>query len=198
MQSKGLSRVFSNTTAQKHQFFGAQLSSVQLSHPYMTTRKTIALTRRTFAGKIMSLLFNMLSRLVITFLPRSKRLLKWYFFFWQQAVIEGLHPCKGTWSGQVWGSECSPWDLGQWEMMGGLHGQCKEWLSSTLFNIHENTHSGALGTQLITCHQRKLTRPHELQRPAFHWSISWQLAQARPSWHISDRYSHRQSLGFDP
>ena len=48
---------------------------VQLSHPYMTTRKTITLTRRTFVGKIMSLLFNMLSRLVITFLPRSKRLL---------------------------------------------------------------------------------------------------------------------------
>ena len=48
---------------------------VQLSHPYMTTRKTIALTRRTFVGKVMSLLFNMLSRLVITFLPRSKHLL---------------------------------------------------------------------------------------------------------------------------
>ena len=48
---------------------------VQLSHPYMTTGKTIALTRRTFVGKIMSLLFNMLSRLVITFLPRSKPLL---------------------------------------------------------------------------------------------------------------------------
>ena len=48
---------------------------VQLSHPYMTTGKTIALTRRTFVGKIMSLLFNMLSRLVTTFLPRSKRLL---------------------------------------------------------------------------------------------------------------------------
>ena len=48
---------------------------VQLSHPYMTTGKTIALTRRTFVGKVMSLLFNMLSRLVITFLPRSKRLL---------------------------------------------------------------------------------------------------------------------------
>ena len=47
----------------------------QLSHPYMTTGKTIALTRRTFAGKVMSLLLNMLSRLVITFLPRSKRLL---------------------------------------------------------------------------------------------------------------------------
>ena len=45
---------------------------VQLSHPYMTTGKTTALTRRTFVGKVMSLLFNMLSRLVITFLPRSK------------------------------------------------------------------------------------------------------------------------------
>ena len=49
--------------------------TVQLSHPYMTTGKTIALTRRTFDGKVMSLLFNMLSRLVITFLPRSTRLL---------------------------------------------------------------------------------------------------------------------------
>ena len=48
---------------------------VQLSHPYMTTGKTIALTRQTFVGKVMSLLFNMLSSLVITFLPRSKRLL---------------------------------------------------------------------------------------------------------------------------
>ena len=48
---------------------------VQLSHPYMTTGKTIALTRQTFVGKVMSLLFNMLSRLVITFLPRSKHLL---------------------------------------------------------------------------------------------------------------------------
>ena len=48
---------------------------VQLSHPYMITGKTIALTRQIFVGKVMSLLFNMLSRLVITFLPRSKRLL---------------------------------------------------------------------------------------------------------------------------
>ena len=48
---------------------------VQLSHPYMTTGKTITLTRRTFVGKVMSLLFIMLSRLVITFLPRSKHLL---------------------------------------------------------------------------------------------------------------------------
>ena len=49
--------------------------TVQLSHPYMTIGKTIALTRRTFVGTVMSLLFNMLSRLVITFLPKSKHLL---------------------------------------------------------------------------------------------------------------------------
>ena len=49
--------------------------TVQLSHPYMTTGKTIAWTRQTFVDKVMSLLFNMLSSLVITFLPRSKRLL---------------------------------------------------------------------------------------------------------------------------
>ena len=48
---------------------------VQLSHPYMTTGKTISLTSQTFVGKVVSLLFNMLSRLVITFLPRSKRFL---------------------------------------------------------------------------------------------------------------------------
>ena len=56
---------------------------VQLSHPYMTTGKTIALTRWTFVDKVMSLLFNMLSRLVITFLPRSKRLL----ISWLQVTI---------------------------------------------------------------------------------------------------------------
>ena len=68
--AKGLLRVFSNTTVKKHHFF-----TVQLSHPYMTTGKTIALTRRTIVGKVMSLLLNMLSRLVIAFLPRSKHLL---------------------------------------------------------------------------------------------------------------------------
>jgi len=67
LQSKGLSRVFSNITVQKHQFFGTQLSSHSNSHIH-----TIALTRRTFVGKVIYLLFNMLSRLVITFLPRSK------------------------------------------------------------------------------------------------------------------------------
>ena len=74
--SKELSRVFYNTTVLKASVF--QCSAffiVQLSHAYMTTGKTIALTRRTFVGKVMSLLFNMLSRLVITFLPRNKRLL---------------------------------------------------------------------------------------------------------------------------
>ena len=54
---------------------GSAFFIVQLSHPYVTTGKNIALTRWTFVGKVMSLLLNMLSRLVITFLPRSKRLL---------------------------------------------------------------------------------------------------------------------------
>ena len=58
LQSKGLSIVFSNTTVQNHQFFSTQLSSFQLSHPYMTTWKAIALTRCTFVGKVMSLLFT--------------------------------------------------------------------------------------------------------------------------------------------
>ena len=77
LQSKGLTRVFSNTTIQKHQFFSTQLSSQSNSHihTWLTTGQTIALTRQTFVDKVMSLLFNMLSRLVITFLPRSKSLL---------------------------------------------------------------------------------------------------------------------------
>ena len=74
MQSKGLSRVFFNSSKasvlQCSAFF-----MVQLSHPYMTTGKTIALTRQIFVGKVISLLFNILSRLVIAFLPRSKCLL---------------------------------------------------------------------------------------------------------------------------
>ena len=72
LQSKGPSRVFSNTTVQKHQFF---------SDPYITSGKTIALTIQTFVGKVMSLLLNMLSRLIIDFLPRSKFLL----ISWQQS-----------------------------------------------------------------------------------------------------------------
>ena len=61
---------------------------VQLSHPYMTTGKTIALIRWTFVGKVMSLLFNMLSRLVIVFLPRSKRLLISWLQLPSPAILE--------------------------------------------------------------------------------------------------------------
>ena len=76
LQSKRLSRVFSNTAVEKHQFFICSVFFiVQLSHPYMTTGKTIALAKWIFVGKEMSLLFNMVSGLVIAFLPRSKHLL---------------------------------------------------------------------------------------------------------------------------
>ena len=73
--SKGLSRVFSNTTVQKQILQCSAFFIVQLSHPYMTTGKTKALTRGTFVGKVMSLLFKTLSSLVIAFLPRNKHLL---------------------------------------------------------------------------------------------------------------------------
>ena len=83
---------------------------VQLSHPYMTTGKIIALTRRTFVGKVMSLLFNMLSRLVITFLPRSKHLLiSWLHppsaVIWEPKKIKSLSfhcfPIYLPWSDKV-------------------------------------------------------------------------------------------------
>ena len=77
LQSKGLSRVFSNTTVQNNQSFGPQLSL----YPYTTTRETIPLTRQGFVGKVMSLVFNMLSRVVIAFLPMSKHL----FISWLQS-----------------------------------------------------------------------------------------------------------------
>ena len=78
--SKGLSRVFSSTTVGRHQFFGAQPflwsdSHIHLLHPYMTTGKTIALNIWAFVGKVISLLFNMLSRFVLAFLSKSKNLL---------------------------------------------------------------------------------------------------------------------------
>ena len=104
LKSKGLSGVFSNITSQKHQC--SAFFIVQLSHPYMTTGKTIALTRWTFVGKVMSLFFNMLSRLVITFLPRSKRLL----ISWLQspsAVI--LEPKNWGWGK----ASMHPWDSHQ-------------------------------------------------------------------------------------
>ena len=75
LQAKGLLRVFSNTTVQNINSSVLNFPLVQLSHPYTTTGKTIALTRLIFVRKVMSLLFNMLSRLVIAFLPRSKQVL---------------------------------------------------------------------------------------------------------------------------
>ena len=105
--------------------------TVQLSHSYMTTGKTIALTRRTFVGKVMSLLLNMLSRLVITFLPRSKHLL----ISWLQspsAVI--LEPQKTSGSQSVvWGpaASASPRNLLEIQIIGTslavntLHFQCR-------------------------------------------------------------------------
>ena len=66
---------------------------VQISHPYMTIEKTIALTRRTFVGKVMSLLFNMLSRLVIAFLPRSKWYIILVIFHKHSMPWLLLHPC---------------------------------------------------------------------------------------------------------
>ena len=89
LQFKGLSRVSSNTTVQKHQFFPTlAFFIVQLSHPYMTTGKTIALIRQTFAGKVMSLLFNMPSRLVIAFLPRRKHLLISWLYSPSAVIME--------------------------------------------------------------------------------------------------------------
>ena len=70
--------------------------TVQLSYPYMTTGKTIALTRWTFVGKIMSLLLNMLSRLVITFLPRSERLLISWLQSPSAVILEPYHYPKPT------------------------------------------------------------------------------------------------------
>ena len=75
MQSKGLSSLLQHHSSKASILRHSAFFIVQLSHPYMTTGKTIALTRRSFVGKVMSLLFNMLSRLVIAFLQRSKHLL---------------------------------------------------------------------------------------------------------------------------
>jgi len=76
LQSKGLSKsLLQHHSSKASILWPSAFFTVQLSHQYMTTGKTIALTRRTFVGKVMSLLLNMLSRLVITFLPRSKCLL---------------------------------------------------------------------------------------------------------------------------
>ena len=74
LQSKRLSNLLQYHSSKTSILCCSAFFMVQFSHPYMTTRKTIALTRQTFVSKVMSLLFNMLSRLVIAFLPRSKHL----------------------------------------------------------------------------------------------------------------------------
>ena len=84
LQFKGLSRVFSNTTVQKHQFFSAELSSLSKSHIDTWLLEKPYPTRRNFVDKVISLLFNMLSRLIITFLPRTKHLL----ISWQQYYLQ--------------------------------------------------------------------------------------------------------------
>ena len=97
--------------------------TVQLSHPYMTTGKTIALTRQTFVGKVISLLFNMLSRLVVTFLPRSKRLLTSWLHSPSTVILEPkkkksltlfphLFPMK-WWNRMPWSSFSECWALSQ-------------------------------------------------------------------------------------
>ena len=89
-----LKSLLQHYSSEASSFRGSAFFTVQLSHPYMTTGKSIALTRWTFVGKVMSLLFNKLSRLVITFLPRGKRLL----ISWLQSpstVI--LEPKKIVW-----------------------------------------------------------------------------------------------------
>ena len=82
LQSQGLSRVFSNTTIQKHQFFSAQPSLWFTSHIHTWLLETIALTIWTFVSKVMSLLFDMLSRFVIAFLSRRK----YFLISWLQSL----------------------------------------------------------------------------------------------------------------
>ena len=90
LQSEGSSSLLQHHSSKASILWRSAFFIVQLSHPYVTTGKTIALIRRTFVGKVMSLLFNMLSKLVITFLPRSKHLLislytwKWK---WSRSVV---------------------------------------------------------------------------------------------------------------
>ena len=90
LQSKGLSSLLQHHGSKGSVLWCSAFFIVQLSHPYMTTGKTIAVTRRTFVGKVM--LYNMLSRLVITFLPRNKRL----FTSWLQLPSAVILELKKT------------------------------------------------------------------------------------------------------
>ena len=112
LQLRKLSRVFSSTIVQKYQFFGCSaFIMVELSHPHVTTRKNIALTVWTFFGKVLSLLFHTLSRLVIAFLPRSKCL----NFMLQSPSTVILQPKKrkpvtaSTFSSSIWSDGTLKW-----------------------------------------------------------------------------------------
>ena len=88
-----LKSLFQHHTSKASIFRCSVFFIVLFSHPHMTTRKTIALTRWSFVGKVISLLFNMLSRLVITFLPRSKRLLlSWFQSPCNESVLHVIWP----------------------------------------------------------------------------------------------------------
>ena len=126
LQSKGLPRVLSKTTVQKHQILRhSAFFIVQLSHSYMTTGETRALTRQTFVGKVISLLLNLLSRLVITFLPRSKCLLISWLQSPSAVILEPKkimsdtvslfpHPFPMKWWDQMpWSSFSECWALSQ-------------------------------------------------------------------------------------
>ena len=90
-----LKRLLQHHSSKASIFRCSAFFTVQLSHPYMTTGKTIALTRRTFVGKVMSMLFNMLSRLVITLLPRSKCvLISWLYILNLHNIVYQLHLSK--------------------------------------------------------------------------------------------------------
>ena len=112
LQLKGLKSLLQHHSSKASILQCSVFFLVQLSHPYMTTGKTITLTRRTFVGKVMSLLFIMLSRLVITFLPRSKHLL----ISWLQstsavilkppkiksAAVSTVSPSTKWWDQKLW------------------------------------------------------------------------------------------------
>ena len=106
--------------------------TVQLSHPYMTTGKTIALTTRTFVDKVMSVLFNMLSRLVVTFLPRSKRLLISWLQLPSAVILEPRKIMSATIS-TVYPSIChetmgpDATTLALWMLSAEVHGVAKSW-----------------------------------------------------------------------
>ena len=85
LQSNRLSRVRQHHSSKASIFWCSAFGMAQLSHPYTTTGKIIALSRQTFVGKVTSLLFDMLSRLVVVFLPRSKSLLIWWL--WSQSAV---------------------------------------------------------------------------------------------------------------